>query len=89
MLALRNERRVSGMVGCEKLRPLREELETVDVAESPAQRQRREQGKQCGAAEKASHDAEVYASGQTRLFLRVVLKGRRLVIEHFEDGKEG
>ena len=64
MLALRNEGRVRGMVGREELRPLGQELEALDVAERPAQRQRREQGKQCGAAEKASHDAEVYAFGR-------------------------
>lgn len=38
VLALRNEGRVRGMVGREELRPLREELEAVDVAEGPAQR---------------------------------------------------
>jgi len=37
MLALRNERRVRGMVGREELRALREELQAVDVAEGPAQ----------------------------------------------------
>jgi hypothetical protein len=64
VLALRNERRVSGMVGREELRTLRKNLETVDVAESPAQRQLREQGEYGGAAEKASHDGEVYAPGR-------------------------
>ena len=62
VLVLRNERSVRGMVRREELRPVREELETVDVAERPAQRQRREQGDDGGAAEKASHGAEVYAS---------------------------
>ena len=38
MLALRDERRVRGMVGREELRPLREDLQAVDVAEGPAQR---------------------------------------------------
>ena len=38
VLALRNERRMRGMVGREELRPLREDLQAVDVAEGPAQR---------------------------------------------------
>jgi hypothetical protein len=63
VLVLWNEGRVRGMVGREELRPLREDLQAVDVAEGPAQRQLREQGDDGGAAEKASHDWEVYAAG--------------------------
>ena len=50
VLVLRNEGRVRGMIGREELRPLREELEAVDVAKGPAERQLREQGDYGGAA---------------------------------------
>ena len=38
VLVLWNEGRMRGMVGREELRPLREDLQAVDVAEGPAQR---------------------------------------------------
>jgi hypothetical protein len=38
VLVLRNEGRVRGMIGREELRPLREDLQAIDVPEGPAQR---------------------------------------------------
>jgi hypothetical protein len=63
MLGLRNERRVVRVVGREELRPLREELDAVDMPERPAQRERREQDEDGDADETGSHGAKVYASG--------------------------
>lgn len=62
MLALRNERRVRGMIRMEELGSMRERIGTVDVAEGLAQYERCQQGEHGGADEKAPHDREVYAS---------------------------